>query len=248
MLSTQTSNPAFKIITNNNKMKLAVSLAKEMAKTNNPIIIHGDNGTGKNLFARYIQQQSSRSSHPFISLPSNNHNDIDQQIKTCMDDVQMGTLLLEMVQDLDIKLQHTLYKHLSHSAGQQKFRIITTTSSDLEKLSKTGEFLPELLTILQGGYIELLPLQDRHEDISSLATFYVEHFCQVSALPNKNISAELLHILNAYHWPGNVRELVSTVVQLVITSQFKQTLFPKDLPAHIRIQTLKFATAQKQGL
>ncbi len=247
MLSTQTSNPAFKIITNNNKMKLSLSLANEMAKTSNPIIIHGDNGTGKNLFAKHIHQQSSRCSYPLISLPSNSHNDIDQQIKTCMDDVQMGTLLLDRVQDLDLEFQHTLHKHLSHSE-QQKFRIITTTSSDLEKLSETGEFLPELLTILQGGYIELLPLQDRREDISSLATFYVEHLCQVSALPNKNISAELLHILNAYHWPGNVRELVSTVVQLVITSQFKQTLFPKDLPAHIRIQTLKFATAQKQGL
>ena len=248
MLSTQTSSPVINIITKNIKTNLALSLAREMAKTHDPVIIYGANGTGKNLFANYIQQQSPYSSQPFRSLPSSNSIGAVQQLKDCLDEVGTGTLFLAGVQELDIEMQHLLVDYLSRPTVRQKIRLITTTSADLDKLSQTGKFLPELLTTIQGGYIELLPLNERREDISPLVTFYVEHFCRASALPTKIISAELLHILEAYNWPGNVRELVSTVVQLVITAQTKPTLFPKDLPAHIRIQTLESATAQRRGL
>jgi len=248
MLSTQSRNSNFKVITNNNKTKLALNLAREMAKTTNPVIIHGESGTGKNLFAKYIHQQSQFCSQPFTILPSNFAENSDLQIKTYLCESRMGTLLLDSVQELEIQAQMLLHKHLINSVEQHKIRIITTTSTDLDKLVAAKKFSAELLTILRGGYIELLPLNERGEDIGSLVAFYVEHFCQANALPSKTVSTELLHVLEAYNWPGNIRELVNTVVQLVITSQTKQTLFAKDLPAHIRIQTLKSAAAQKQGL
>lgn len=248
MLSTQSSNSDFKVITNNNKTKLALNLAREMAKTTNPVIIYGASGTGKNLFAKYIHQQSQLCTQPLAILPSNLAENCDHQIKTCLRESKMGTLLLDSVQELDIQTQKLLHKHLSNPEEQDNIRTITTTSTDLDKLVAAKKFLPELLEILRGGYIELLPLHERGEDIESLLAFYVEYFCQTNSLSRKIVSTELLHILQAYDWPGNVRELVSTVVQLVITSQTKQTLFAKDLPAHIRIQTLKSAAAQKQGL
>ncbi|MCK4503789.1 MAG: sigma-54-dependent Fis family transcriptional regulator [Desulfuromonadales bacterium] len=238
------------IVASNAKTKFAVDLVEKMAQINNPIIIHGANGTGKGLFARSIQQQSSRNTLPFVYLPASvlTRDKTEQQIQTYLDEVGSGTLLLEEVHELDIEIQQILQKKLAEPLTRQKIRIITTTSTDLEAQTQAGNFSPALLATLQGGYIELLPLRDRKEDIGALTTFYVEQICRANGTPTKNISPELLHILEAYNWPGNVRELVNTVEQLLITAQEKKTLFTKDLPAHIRIQTLKSSSAQKKGL
>lgn len=238
------------IVAKSANTKVALSLTDSMAKTDDPVVIFGENGTGKTLFARTIHQQSGRSKQPFVCFPCGGieKNGVEQQIIDLLAEVGAGTLFFDEIQDLDIDSQRVLQKNIGNPIEQKEFRVITATSANLYNMVRKGEFSAELLAILQGCYIELLPLQERKEEIEALVTFYVEQICQRRGLESKQISPEVMRILEAYHWPGNVRELVNTLEQLLSMAQEKKTLFAKDLPAHIRIQTIKSSAAQKKGL
>lgn len=239
-----------RLVAENSKTKVALGLVDRMAKTDDPVIIIGENGTGKDLFARTIHQKSSRRMQPFVTLPCGTVGDKDakQQIIAALVDVGIGTLFLDDVQDLNMDTQKILRKLIHNPVEQKYFRLITATNVDLDEQVQKGEFSVDLLAILRGCYIELLPLQERKEEIAALVTFYIEQLCLSRGMEVKLVSPELLRILEAYHWPGNVRELVNTVEQLLITGQEKKTLFAKDLPAHIRIQSIGSLAADKKGL
>ena len=238
------------IVAKSAKTKVALGVADSMAKTDDPVVIHGENGTGKTLFYRTIHQQSARGKQPFVCFPCGviEKNGAEQQIIDLLAEVGTGTLFFDEIQDLDIDTQRVLQRIIHNPVEQKAFRVITATSTELYNLVRKGEFSAELLAMLQGCYIELLPLQERKEEIEALVTFYIEQLCQRRGLEPKNISPEVMRIFEAYHWPGNVRELVNTLEQLLSMAQEKKTLFAKDLPAHIRIQTIKSSAAQKKGL
>lgn len=238
------------VVANNANTKVARGLMERMAKTEDAVLIYGENGTGKGLFARTIHQQSARRGQPFVSISCSAIDKVNakQQIEDSLVDVVNGTLLLDGVQDLDIETQRLLKQMLRLPVEQKPFRLISTTSGDLNGLVRKGAFSAELLALLQGCYIELLPLQQRKEDIEALVTFYMEESCKRCGIEPKNLSPELLNMLESYPWPGNVLELVNTIEQLMITAQEKRTLFAKDLPTHIRIQTINSSAAQKKGL
>jgi two-component system NtrC family response regulator len=235
------------IVARSASTKVARGVVGRMAETDDPVLIYGENGTGKGLFARTIHQQSARREQPFVSVSC---GDIDnkQQMIDYLAAVGTGTLLLDGVQDLDIDTQRMLKKIIRIPVEQKYFRLITTTSVDLDELVQKGDFSAELLAILQSCYIELLPLQQRKEDIEALVTFYMEKICRSCGLEPKSLSPDLLRMLESYPWPGNVLELVNTVEQLLMTAQEKRTLFAKDLPTHIRIQTINSSAAQKKGI
>jgi len=235
------------IVARSASTKVARGVVGRMAETDDPVLIYGENGTGKGLFARTIHQQSARREQPFVSVSC---GDIDnkQQMIDYLAAVGTGTLLLDGVQDLDIDTQRMLKKMIRIPVEQKYFRLITTTSVDLDELVQKGDFSAELLAILQSCYIELLPLQQRKEDIEALVTFYMEKICRSCGLEPKSLSPDLLRMLESYPWPGNVLELVNTVEQLLMTAQEKRTLFAKDLPTHIRIQTINSSAAQKKGI
>ena len=238
------------IVARNANTKVARGVVGRMAHTDDSVLIYGENGTGKGLFARTIHQQSARKEQPFVSVSC---SAIDKQYtkQQLMDDlveVGSGTLLLDGIQDLDIEAQRILYKIIRIPVEQKYFRLITTTCTDLDKLVQKGGFSADLLAILQRCYIELLPLQQRKEDIEALVNFYMEKICRNCDLKPKHLSPDLLRMLESYPWPGNVLELVNTVEQLLMTAQEKYTLFAKDLPTHIRIQTITSSAAQKKGI
>jgi len=243
-------NGAEDIIARSASTKVARGVVERMAETDDPVLICGENGTGKGLFARVIHQQSRRREHPFIVISCGAvvRGSARQQILDDVAAVGSGTLLLDGVQDLDLETQRMLKKNLRIPVEQKYFRLITTTGTDLDELVQKGDFSAEFLRILQGGYIELLPLQQRKEDIEALVTFYLDKICRSYGLEPKRLSPDLLRILESYPWPGNVLELVNTVEQLLMATQEKRTLFAKDLPTHIRVQTINSSAAQKQGL
>ncbi len=238
------------IVAKSANTKVALGLTDSMAKTDDPVVIFGENGTGKTLFARTIHQKSGRSKQPFVCFPCGGieKNGAEQQIIDLLAEVGGGTLFFDEIQDLDLDSQRVLQKNIGTLIEQKRFRVITATSTNLYNLVRKGEFSAELLAILQGCYIELLPLRERKDEIEALVTFYVEQICQRRGLESKQISPEVMRILEVYHWPGNIRELVNTLEQLLSMAQEKKTLFAKDLPAHIRIQTIKSSAAQKKGL
>jgi len=238
------------IVAESARTKVALDIVARMAKTDDMVTIFGEHGTGKGLFARTIHQQSSRSGQPFVCLScgSIGKNGAKEQIIDSFVDVGTGTLFLDDIQDLDIDTQRMLQKIIRNPVEQKYFRLITGANANLDKLVRKGTFSVELLALLRGCYIELLPLRERKEDIGLLVTYYIEQLCQSKGMEAKLLSPELLRILETYHWPGNVLELVNTVEQLLMTVQERKTLFAKDLPAHIRIQTLTSLAAQKKGL
>lgn len=248
----ETSSPvsASHIVATNDKTKLALAVANRMAKTDDPVLISGETGTGKDLFARVIHQQSPRGVSPLVSLHSGTVvlEAAKQHMVDALVNVGTGTLLIEEIQDLPLQAQRILQRILHNPVESKYFRVITTTSVDLEAAVQKGQFSAELLQLIKGCHIELLPLRQRKEDVAGLLTYYIDHLCYSGGHPTKQLSPEVLRILELYHWPGNVRELVNTVQQLLLAAQEKKTLFAKDLPAHIRIQTLESAALQKKGL
>lgn len=238
------------IIASNSKAKFALGLVASLSAIDGPVIIYGANGTGKDLFAKTIHKRSNRCDMPFIRLHGSNIGThfSKKEVSSSLAAANGGTLLIDEIDDFDRHEQQLLYEQLQLVQTKTQIRLLTTTSSNLEKLCASGDFSAHLLDNIRGGYIELLPLKERSEDISPLVEFYVKQICQTNGLPIKEISPELLRTLNAYHWPGNVRELVNTIKQLIMTAQKKPTLFTRDLPAHIRIQTFKASAANKQGL
>lgn len=238
------------IIAKNAKTRVALGILERMIKTDDPVMIFGENGTGKDLFAHTIHQQGPRSLQPFVCLSCGTveKKGAKQQMIDNLIEVGTGTLFLDDIQDLDVDAQRILQKLIRNPVEQNYFRLITSTNIDLDRQAQKGEFSADLLAVLQGCYIELLPLNERKEDIGALLTYYIEQLCRDNGLETKQLSPELLRILEAYHWPGNVRELVNTVEQLLITAQDKKTLFAKDLPAHIRIQSIESSAMHKKGL
>ena len=113
---------------------------------------------------------------------------------------------------------------------------------------KSAEFSAKLFALLQDGYIELMELKNRREDIRPLAFYHTERLCRSKGLALKTLSPEYLNRLELYSWPGNVRELINTLEQSLLTARDKKTLFAKDLPAHIRISTIRDAAEQKKGI
>ncbi|MCF6266412.1 MAG: sigma 54-interacting transcriptional regulator [Desulfuromusa sp.] len=238
------------IIAEDSKTKVALGIVVRMATTDDPVVICGESGTGKDLFARTIHQQSPRRTEPFVSLHCGTigEKETKQRIITALVEVGTGTLFLDNIQNLDMDSQKILRKIIHNPVEQKYFRLITATNVDLDEQVRKGGFSAELLAILSGCYIELLPLEERKEDIGALLTYYIDQLCRSRGMEVKCLSPELLRILEAYHWPGNVRELVNTVKQLLITAQEKKTLFAKDLPAHIRIKAIESLAADKKGL
>jgi len=94
--------------------------------------------------------------------------------------------------------------------------------------------------------IEIPPLRDRLGDIDHLTEFFLQSFCQAKKLSPKVQSPEFMEMLKKYPWPGNVRELENSLGQALLAAKNKKTLFPKDLPAHIRVQVKKSALDQKK--
>ena len=237
----------YRVVAVSSKMQLAVKLAEQLAKTISPVIIYGEHGTGKDLFAGAIHNLSEQRELPLVTLPCGTLgiNGIKQQIEESLVMVGCGTLFLDGVHDLTPSAQEELFDYFSQ---QENARIISATDVDLDKQVTQGLFSGDLLEVLRGGYIELPPLRERREDIEPLAIHHVVRYCRVHGIETKTLSPDLLQMLHGYRWPGNVRELVNTLEQLILTAQQRQTLFPKDLPDHIRIETIKSSSASKQGL
>ena len=156
-----------------------------------------------------------------------------------------GTLFLDEVGELPMTLQkaflRVLQEHRFRPLGSNKevasdFRLIAATNRNLDAMVEEGTFRSDLLFRLRSFIIELPPLRERREDIKELARYHIDKFCEQYGVASKGFSPDFLETLMSYSWPGNVRELVNTLDRTLATSRFEQTLYPKHLPSHIRVQ------------
>ncbi|NDV18449.1 response regulator [Pseudodesulfovibrio sp. JC047] len=223
-----------------------------------PVVIYGETGTGKELFARAVHDHSPRAKGPFVALDCASISpsliasllfghvrgaftgaDRDRQGVVAM--AHNGTLFLDEIGELPLEQQASLLRiletHRFRPVGGQHelesdFRLVAATNRNLEEMVLEGTFRSDLLYRLQGVTINLPPLRDRIEDIELL----VEHRLHESEYNDKTVSKEFLATLQSYDWPGNVRELIHTVDSALAAAYDSPVVYARHLPMQIRIK------------
>ncbi len=238
------------MLTLNNELVQASPVMRELveaialvARSNTPVLIFGESGTGNERVARAIHANGSRANQPFIAV---NTSAIPEQLlesevfghvrgaftgatlarRGLLMEAHGGTMLLDEIGDMPLVLQPKLLRVLqfgetrpigSDRTGQVDVRVIAATHRDLGELVREGRFREDLRYRLSVIPLRIPPLRDRREDITPLVTqFLREAQARNLESPVTSISDEAMIVLNQAPWPGNVRELKNTIERLVV--------------------------------
>lgn len=244
-----------KIIGNSEVMRKAIILAQKGALTNVPVLLGGESGVGKEVFARAIHKSSDRSEKPFIivncgALPANlvesilfGHvkgafTDAKEDHAGKFVDADGGTIFLDEIGELPLELQVKLLRVLQESevdpvGGSEvvkvDIRVISATNKKLEDLIAQGLFREDLYYRLNVFPVHLPPLQERNGDIQTLTSHFILKICKKENRPIKALNMNAIMLLNSYNWPGNVRQLENVVLRAVILSE-GEMITENDLP------------------
>jgi len=252
------------IIGSSPKLLMCITLMVHAAKSDANVLICGETGTGKELFAKAIHLNSLRRSKPFIvvdctSLPRNLAESIllghvkgaftgaDSSHDGLVKQADQGTLFLDEIGELPRTLQKKLLRVLQEkrfrpvggkAEVKSNFRLISATNRDLEAMVESEKFRQDLLYRLRTFVIELPPIRGRDKDIKELALYYTERFCKDHKVATKKLSEDFFDTLFKYKWPGNVREFINAMEGAVAMGANSKILFSKHLPNYIRIKAM----------
>ncbi len=250
-----------KIVGNSQTILESLNQLAAAASSGASALITGETGTGKEVFARTIHDNSERADENFVvvdctSLPEHLIESIlfghkkgaftgaDKDREGLISLADKGTLFLDEIGELPLGLQKNLLRVLQEMTyrpvgdeyeKKSDFRLISATNQNLEEMVTQGLFRNDLLFRLKAFPIELPPLRDRTEDIRDLCHHFTSSFCERLHIKPKGIATEFIEHLTAYNWPGNIRELQQVLEQTVATFAENPTLFAHHLPQHIRI-------------
>ncbi|WP_029895646.1 sigma-54-dependent transcriptional regulator [Desulfohalovibrio reitneri] len=229
------------------------------------VLVTGETGSGKELFARTIHTNSARAAKPFVVVDCASLTDTlvestlfghrkgsftgaTEDRKGLVAVAHGGTLFLDEVGELPGGVQKSLLRVLQEKryrpVGATKeeasdFRLISATNRDLELMVEEGAFRSDLLFRLKTVHLRLPPLRERGEDLKTLAVERVDELCGEHGLPAKGFSADFFEVLTAHDWPGNVRELFNVLERAVVASGRERTLYAMHLPPDLRIKAAK---------
>lgn len=247
----KTPKDSFLPITTNNSFlgsspaldKLLGRIAKA-ATTDASIMLLGESGVGKELFARHIHESSSRTSKPFVAInmaaiPDNlieselfgfEKGSFTDAIEAKIGQFELaegGTLFLDEIAEMPYPLQAKLLRVLQEREirrlGASKntkidVRIICATNADLHQKITDGKFREDLYYRLNTIPLHIPPLRERREEILSIAESILVQNCTQYGFENKSFTPSARNALEQYNWPGNIRELISVVERSAILS------------------------------
>jgi DNA-binding NtrC family response regulator len=223
-------------------MARVVRLAEQIARSEASILVTGESGSGKEVIARFLHQKSNRRDKPFVSvncaaIPDNlleselfGHEKgaftgaIARRIGK-FEEASGGTLLLDEISEMDIRLQAKLLRALQERVidrvGGGKpvpvdLRVIATSNRNLADEVRKGTFREDLLYRLNVVHLKVPPLRERTQDILELANHFARKYAEANGLPARPISADARRALLANPWRGNVRELENTMHRAVL--------------------------------
>jgi two-component system, NtrC family, response regulator len=248
------------IVGNSPQLSSCLDQVATVAASNVNVLITGETGTGKELFARAIHNNSGRAKKPFVvvdcaSLPETLVESTlfghekgaftgAQKDRTgLIKDADTGTLFLDELGELPLALQKDFLRVLqeyrfrpvgSNREVESDFRLIAATNRDLQAMVSAGQFRQDLLYRVQSFIVELPPLRVRPQDIKEIAIDCMTKMCEKQGIESKGFSSDFFEALTAYDWPGNVRELINTMEMVFTIARFEPTLFPMHLPTVIR--------------
>ncbi|MBI5468271.1 MAG: sigma-54-dependent Fis family transcriptional regulator [Deltaproteobacteria bacterium] len=265
MAHAQEERADLRMISASKSFKEVEEMVRTVAQTSNTsVLIQGETGTGKGLVANAIHFASNRRTHPFIEIncsaipdtlletemfgyEKGAFTDAKQTKKGLFELADGGTVFLDEIGDMDMRMQPKLLKFLEsrtfRKIGGTKdikidLRVIAATNRDLETLVSESRFREDLYYRLKVMVINLPPLRERKDDILPLARYFITTY-ESSLGVVKKLSPDCLPILMGYDWPGNVREVKNAMERATILSGSDDIL-----PAHLPEELLRTSLAQ----
>ena len=232
------------LIYGDKKTEAVLKLAKQVAPSEANILLTGQSGTGKEVFSRFIHDNSKRANKKFVAV---NCAAIPETLLESelfgyekdaftgavprrigkFEEASGGTLLLDEISETDVKIQAKLLraiqeKEIDRIGGKAPIkvdtRIIATSNRNLDECVKNGTFRQDLYYRLNVVNINIPPLKDRPDDIIVLAKHFAKKYSELNDIPLKEMTPAAEQKLLNYLWPGNVRELENTVHRAVLLS------------------------------
>ena len=232
------------LIYGDKKTETILKMAKQIAPSEASVLLTGASGTGKEIFSRFIHDNSKRANKKFVAV---NCAAIPETLLESelfgyekgaftgavarrigkFEEASDGTLLLDEISEMDIGIQAKLLraiqeKEIDRIGGKAPVkvntRIIATSNRNLDEAVKNGTFRQDLYYRLNVININIPELKDRPGDIVVLAKHFIKKYSELNELPMKDLSAEAEKLLLNYLWPGNVRELENTMHRAVLLS------------------------------
>ncbi len=235
----------------------AKELASKIAVTDTPVLLLGETGTGKELFAQAIHYSGIRKNYPFVAIncsafakdllesemfgyKTGAFTGALKNKKGLFEEAHLGTLFLDEIGELDISLQAKLLRVLETNefikTGDTKttkvdVRIIAATNRNLEAEVENGNFRSDLFYRINVMQIELPSLKERRDDLNILTEYFVQHFSKRLKRNITKISKGFLERIRLYEFPGNIRELRNVIERSIILSEggiLSENTLPKE--------------------
>ena len=232
------------LIYGDKKTEAVLKLAKQVAPSEANILLTGQSGTGKEVFSRFIHDNSKRANKKFVAVNCAAIPETLLESKLFgyekgaftgavarrigkFEEASGGTLLLDEISETDVKIQAKLLraiqeKEIDRIGGKAPIkvdtRIIATSNRNLDECVKNGTFRQDLYYRLNVVNINIPPLKDRPDDIIVLAKHFAKKYSELNDIPLKEMTPAAEQKLLNYLWPGNVRELENTVHRAVLLS------------------------------
>jgi two-component system NtrC family response regulator len=230
------------IIGKSKGLEQVIDLAKKVAKTDSTVLLTGETGTGKEVFAQAIHENSNRVGKSFVALNCSTFSKeiLESELfghkqgaftgaikdkKGFIEEANGGTLFLDEIGEMPLELQAKLLRVLETNEYIQigdttpkksNFRLIAATNRDLKAESDEHRFRSDLYFRLNIFEIKIPPLRERIKDIAPLTDYFVKQFSLKGNKKGLTIDPDFMHKLETYHWPGNVRELRNVIERSVI--------------------------------
>jgi len=217
-------------------------LAQHAALVHSPVFIHGPTGSGKEVLARYLHLISPWNRGPFLKIHCPTEPELLETELFGFDKgafpgasankpgllelASEGTLLLDDISELDLRLQEKLLRVLREgtftSIGGQRprsthVRIMSTANRTLETAVEAGQFRQDLFERLAAISLGMPPLRERIGDLPAIARYMLSHFAEMLGSPVRPLPSAAMRRLVSYQWPGNIRELENVLFQYALT-------------------------------
>jgi transcriptional regulator with PAS, ATPase and Fis domain len=246
------------LIGNSAPMARVHKLIAKIAPTDSAVLILGETGTGKEMVARRIHEQSDRRDAPFVAVNcgaipetlveseffghrKGSFTGADSNRAGLFEVANHGTLFLDELGELDKSMQVKLLRFLESGEVRRvgdnepfhvDVRIVCATNRELQQMVAEGTFREDLFFRVNTFEIYLPPLRERLDDIPSLALHLIARHLKRESVSAEMLPPETIELLQSHHWSGNVRELANVLEHAVILSDGK-TIQPEDLPRSI---------------